>query len=64
MDVLPFVAKQILMEVSLAMGFTPIAQTKSGDIASSSEPESKQTNASMLFTLRMAVGQRPIQTFG
>ena len=62
--VLPFVANQTFIGDSFAMVFIPAARTKSGDMVSSSEPLSQHTNASVPLILRMAVRQRPTQTFG
>ena len=63
-DVLPLVASHTLMGFSFAMAFIPAARTKSGDMASSSEPLSQHTNASVPLILRTAVRQCPTQTFG
>ena len=46
-DVLPFMAKRMLIAFSFVMGFIPTAQAKSGDMALSSDPESKHTSASI-----------------
>ena len=56
-NVLPFIAKRML-------GFIPTAWAKSGDMALSSDPESKHMSASTPLILRMAVGQHPIQVLG
>ena len=61
---LPFVASQTFMGDSFATVFIPAVRTKSGDMASSSEPLSQHMKASVPLILRMAVRQHPTQTFG
>ena len=63
-DILPLVARRTFIGDSFATVFIPAARTKSGDMASSSEPLSQHTKASVPLILRMAVRQRPTQTFG
>ena len=63
-DVLPLVARRTFIGDSFAMVFIPAAQTKSGDIVSSSELLSQHTKASVPLTLRMAVRQRPTWILG
>src|SRR5271154_6325153 len=61
MDMLPLVPSRIFIGFSLALGCRPVARTKSGEMASSSEPVSQHMKASTPSTLTIAVKHHPLR---